>query len=136
MGRFLNRKKKKRFAFAREYETLQEIAMDEDLANLGDAYTNLVYSIYISQRENKPRGAKISSLILSKALRRVGLRKLMPSRMDRHKQGDAVEALLVYVWLLGLTTITEDVDMLAKHDDVVEAFSFLLNGVKRKLDSF
>ncbi len=109
--------------------------MDDDLANLGDAYTNLLYSIYISQKENRPRGAKISSFILSEALRRVGLRKLMPSRMDRHKQGDAVEALLVYVWLLGLTTITEDVNTLAKHDDVVEAFSLLLERAKRKLAS-
>ena len=131
-----NPKKKRRFAFAHEYKTLQEIAMDENLANLGDAYTNLLYSLYISQKKSMPRGAKASSLILSRALRRVGLRKFMPSRMDRHKQGDAVEALLVYVWLLGLTTITEDVRTLAKHDDVVEAFSFLLIGVKKKLDSF
>ncbi len=131
----LTPKKKWRFAFAREYKTLQEIAMDDDLASLGDAYTNLLYSIYISQKEIKPKGAKISSFILSKALNEVGLRKLMPTRMDRHKQGDAVEALLVYVWLLELTTITEDVGTLAKHDDVVEAFSLLLEGVKKKLAS-
>ena len=130
-----NLKKKKRFSFAPKYKSLKEIIVDDDLASFGDAYTNLLNSLYLSEKVNKPRGVKATSFSLSKALKKVGLKQLMPPRSDRHSQGDAVEALLAYAWLQGLTTIAEDVKILVRHDNIVDAFSALLLEVKKKLNS-
>jgi len=134
MSNMPNQRKNKRFPIATSYKTIQEILTDHNLATLGDAYTNLVYSIYLSIKTGKPTGAKANSHMLSKALKQAELRELMPSRVDRHKQADAAEALLVYVWLLGLTTITESVNTLTNYKDVAEAFGSLLSDAKKKLD--
>jgi hypothetical protein len=128
-----NPSKNKRFPFTPSHKTIQEILADHNLATLGDAYTNLIYSLYLSTKTGKPTGAKADSYMLSQAIKQAGLRDLLPSRIDRHKQADAAEALLVYVWLEGLTTITESVDTLVKYSDVAEAFAFLLSEAKRVL---
>ena len=127
-------RKNKRFFFTPTHKTMQKIFADHGLATLGDAYTNLIYSLYLSARNGKPTGAKANSHILSKALKQAGLRELMASRVDRHEQADAAEALLLYVWLQGLTTIQESVDALSKHRGAAEAFSSLLSDAKKKLD--
>jgi hypothetical protein len=123
----------KRFPFAPTHKALREVLVDHNLASLGDAYTNLIYSLYLSAKKGKPAGAKTGSLVLSKAVKHAELRKFLPSRLDRHKLADAAEALLVYVWLRGLTSITEIVEEMIKHEDIVEAFSFLLSDAAEKL---
>jgi len=130
----LNPKKNKRFSFIPTYKTVQEIITDQNLATLGDAYTNLIYSLYLSTKTREPTGAKANSHILSKALKQARLRRFLPSRTDRHKQADAAEALLVYAWLQGLTAIKENVNMMIKYKDATEAFSSLLSDAKKKLD--
>lgn len=130
----LHQRKNKQFPFAPTYKTTQEVLIDHNLAALGDAYTNLIYSLYLSIKTGKPVGAKANSRMLSKALKEAGLREFIPSRVDRHKQADAAEALLVYVWLQGLTSITESIDILIKHKNVDEAFSSLLSEAKKKLE--
>jgi hypothetical protein len=123
-----------RYAFAPSYDALQDILTDHKLASLGDAYTNFVYSLYLSVTTGKPVGAKADGRLLSKAFKQAGLRDLLSSRVDRHKQADAAEALLVYVWLQGLTTISETVGALAKYGDVEEAFGSLLSSARKKLN--
>jgi hypothetical protein len=125
--------REKRFSFAPTYKTLQEILDDGNLAALGDAYINLVYSLYLSMKTGTPTGTKTNNRILSNALRQAGLRNFMASRVDRHKQADAAEALLVYCWLQGLTTISRDVRTLVRCKSVDEGFSSLLSDAKRKL---
>lgn len=125
---------KKRFSFTPTHKTIQEILTDHKLAALGDAYTNLVYSLYISTKTGQPAGGKADGHMLSQALKQAGLRNLLGSRVDRHKQADAAEALLVYVWLQSLTTIRESVGILIEHEDVVEAFSFLLSKANKRLN--
>ncbi len=112
---------------------LRQVLVDHSLASLGDAYTNLVYSLYLSVRKGKPTGAKTGSLVLSKAVKHAEIRQLLPSRLDRHKLADSAEALLVYVWLRGLTSIAETVEEMTKHEDVVEAFSSILCDAAEKL---
>ena len=129
-----NTRKSKRFTFTPTYKTLEKILTDHNLATLGDAYTNLIYSLYLSIKTGKPTGAKASSRMLSKALKQAGLRDLMSSRLDRHSQADAAEALLVYAWLQGQATITESVNILSSHEKVADAFSSLLTDTKKKLD--
>ena len=123
-----------RYAFAPSHAALQDIRTDHKLASLGDAYTNLIYSLFLSVAAGKPVGAKADGRMLSKAFKQAGLRELLSSRVDRHEQADAAEALLVYVWLQGLTTISETVDALAKYGDAEEAFGSLLSSARKKLN--
>ncbi len=125
---------KKRFPFTPTYKNVQEILADHNLATLGDAYVNFVYSLHLSMKTGRPTGAKVDSRLLSKALNQAGLRILLPSRVDRHKQADAAEALLVYLWLQGLTTIRENVETLKAHEDIAEAFSLLVSRAVKTLN--
>jgi len=79
-------------------------------------------------------GAKVESRLLAEALRKAGLRTLLPSRTDRHKQADAAEALIVYAWIRNAMTIEEGVGILEQHKDMVEAFCSLLLTARRKLE--
>lgn len=123
-----------KFPFVSSYRGLREILMDHKLAALGDAYVNFVYSLAISKKMGEPTGIRVDSRILAGALRRAGLRSLLPPRTDRHKQADAAEALIVYVWIQGLMTIEEGVSVLEQHEDATEAFCFLLLTTKKKLN--
>jgi len=122
------------FAFTSQYSSLNEILKDHKLAALGDAYVNFIYSLALSKRRGEPTGAKVDSHVLAEALKRSGLRGFLPSRVDRHKQADAAEALIVYAWIQDLMSIEEGVNILEKHEDVVEAFCSLLLEVRRKLN--
>ena len=107
--------------------------MDQKLASLGDSFVNFVYSLALSKRKGEPIGAKVNSRVLSEALKKAGLRKLLPSRTDRHTQADAVESLIVYAWIKNLITMEEGVDVLERHEDPVEAFCTLLLRTTKKL---
>lgn len=117
------------------HKTVNAVLTDVDLAKLGDAYTNLVYSLYLSIRTGKPTGRKTEGNILSEALKQAGLKLFLPSRMDRHGLADAAESLLVYVWLTGLMTLGESVSLMAKHRDAVDAFDSLLSVALKRLES-
>jgi hypothetical protein len=122
------------FAFISQYRNLREVLMDQKLAALGDAYVNLVYSVALSKRKGEPTGAKVDNRLLAEALKKAGLRSLLPSRIDRHKQADAAEALIVYAWVRGSMTMEEGVSILEQGEDTVEAFCSFLLTAKKKLD--
>ena len=122
------------FAFISQYRSLREVLMDQKLAALGDAYVNFVYSVALSKRKGEPTGAKVDNRLLAEALKKAGLRSLLPSRIDRHKQADAAEALIVYAWVRGSMTIEEGVSILEQGEDTVEAFCSFLLTAKKKLD--
>ena len=122
------------FAFISQYRSLREVLMDQKLAALGDAYVNLVYSVALSKRKGEPTGAKVDNRLLAEALKKAELRSLLPSRIDRHKQADAAEALIVYAWVRGSMTMKEGVSILEQGEDAVEAFCSFLLTAKKKLD--
>ena len=122
------------FTFIPQYRNLREVLMDQKLAALGDAYVNFIYSVALSKRKGEPTGAKVDSRLLAEALKKAGLRRLLPSRIDRHKQADAAEALIVYALVRGSMTMEEGVSILEQGEDMVEAFCSLLLTAKRKLD--
>ena len=122
------------FAFVSEYKNLREVLADQKLAALGDAYVNFVYSLALSKRKGEPVGAKVDSRLLAEALRKAGLRNLLPSRIDRHKQADAAEALIVYAWVRDTMTIEEGVSILEQSEDMVEAFCSFLLTARRKIN--
>jgi len=123
-----------KFPFVPSYTGLREILTDHKLAALGDTYVNFVYSLALSKKMGEPTGVRVDSRILAEALRRAGLRDLLPPRTDRHKQADAVEALIVYAWIQGLMTIEEGVNVLEQHENATEAFCSLVLTARKRLN--
>jgi len=117
----------------KRYSSVEEVLLDEDLAGLGDAYVNFVYSLAVSQRSRRPTGAKVNNRILAEAVKKSGLRRLLPHRVDRQAQGNAAEALIVFAWLSDLASFEECVETLAKTKDATEGFAGLLHVVLERL---
>ena len=115
------------------YKNLEEVMLDKDLAGLGDAYVNLLYSLVVSQKSGHPTGAKVNNRILAEAVRKAGLRKLLPRRIDRHVLGNAAEALIAFAWLADTVTFEDSVKILSEKDDAVEAFTVLLREILERL---
>jgi len=121
--------------FIPQYESLSEILMDQKLAKLGDAYVNFLYSLALSKKNGEATGIKVKGRLLADAFKKAGLRKFLPSRIDRHKQADAAEALIVYAWIKGSMTMEEGLEILEQNEDSVDAFSVLLCTAKMKIET-
>jgi molybdopterin biosynthesis enzyme len=121
------------FAFRAKYKNLSEVLLDQKLASLGDAYVNFLYSLVLSKKKREPVGTKVKGRLLADAFKKAGLRKFLPSRITRHKQADAAEALIVYAWMQSSITMEEGLRILEQSEDEVEAFSFLLLTAKQNL---
>jgi hypothetical protein len=122
------------FDFTPQHKSLSQVLLDHKLASLGDAYVNFLYSLALSKKMGEPTGTKVKGRLLADAFKKAGLRKFLPSRINRHKQADAAEALIVYVWIRGLVTMEEGLQILDQSEDKIEAFSSLLLTAKRKLN--
>jgi hypothetical protein len=120
------------FTFIPQYESLSEVLMDQKLAKLGDAYVNFLYSLALSKKKREPDGTKVKGRLLADAFKKAGLRKFLPSRIDRHKQADAAEALIVYAWIQNSMTMEEALEILEQNEDATEAFSVLLLNAKNR----
>jgi hypothetical protein len=121
--------------FARKHVSVPEILVDKGLAKVGDVFVNFVFSLAVSNKRGIPTNIRVSSTILSQALKKTGHRKYLPSRMDRHEQGDAVEALIFYSWLEGNLSLEECVSILQREADMpVDAFATLITTVIERLD--
>ncbi len=118
----------------KEYKNLEEVLLDKDLAALGDAYVNLLYSLVVSQKSGHPTGAKVNNRILAEAIKKADLRKLLPRRIDRHVLGNAAEALIVFAWLADTVTFEDSLKILNEKNDAVEAFTVLLREILERLD--
>jgi hypothetical protein len=123
------------FAYIQQYESINEVLMDQKLAKLGDAYVNFLYSLALSKKKGEATGTKVKGKLLADAFKKAGLRKFLPSRIDRHKQADAAEALIVYAWIRGSMTMDEGLEILEQNEDSVEAFSVLLLTAKMKIET-
>jgi len=123
----------KLFSFVPDHKTLKAILTDHELASLGDAYVNLIYSIALSKKKNQPTGTKANSQTLSQALKKAKLREHMPKRIDRHALADAAEALIVYAWIKNAVSLEESIITLTVSQNTVEAFASLLLLAKERL---
>ena len=117
----------------KRYKSLHQVLLDKDLAGLGDMYVNFVHSLALSQKLQKPTGAKVNNRILSEAVKKSGLRKMLPRRMDRHAQGNAAEALIVYAWLQEVMSFEDCLKILGGSDDPTDAFTQLLQEIGKRL---
>lgn len=122
------------FKFIKEYQNLNEILMDQKLAKLGDAYVNFIYSLALSQKKGIPTGIKVKGRLLAEAFKKADLRKYLSTRIDRHKQADAAEALIVYTWIKGLISINESLEILKNNENDIEALTSLLTTAKLKIN--
>lgn len=122
-----------KFIFAKKHQTLAEVLMDHELASLGDAYVNFVYSMALSQKKGKPSGARVKGSVLAEAIKRTDLRQYMPTRVSRHVMADAAEALAVYAWLQNYITLEESVEILCRREENIEGFIELLQTIKKRI---
>ncbi|MEM2092601.1 MAG: ribonuclease III family protein [Candidatus Bathyarchaeia archaeon] len=109
-----------------KYSSIIEILNDRELASLGDAFINFIYSLALSKVAGRPIGRKLDSRLLSSALKKAGIRNLLPHRVDRHRQADAAEALIAYGWLSGAISIRETLDVLARNGETSDNICALL----------
>ncbi len=117
----------------KEYKTLQEVVLDKDLARLGDMYVNFVHSLALSQKLQSPTGAKVNNKTLAEAVKKSGMRKILPRRIDRHAQGNAAEGLIVYAWLRDAMSFEDCLKILKGGDNPTEAFTRLLQEIGKRL---
>jgi hypothetical protein len=102
-------------------ETRRKVMGDKQLASLGDAFVNFVYSLALTNNSGKPQGVKVSDRILAEAFRRSDLRKYLGTRVSRKDLANASESLLVEAYQRKLITIEESVKILSENPDGLEA---------------
>lgn len=115
------------------HKSLREVLLDKKFAGLGDAYVNFIYSLAYSVKFKELSGIKVRSETLTEALKRAGLRNLLPGRLNRHVLGNAAEALILHAWLNNLVSDEECVNILKDHlESPVEAFTSLLLEIRKR----
>jgi hypothetical protein len=102
-------------------ETLRQVMRNKQLASLGDAFVNFVYSLALTQANGKPQSVKVSDRILADAFKLSGLRKHLGTRISKKDLANASESLLVDAYQKKLITIEESVRILSEDPDGLQA---------------
>ena len=102
-------------------ETIRRVVRDKQLASLGDAFINFVYSLALTKISSHPQATKVSDRILSEAFRLAGLREYLGTRLSRKDLANAAESLLVEAYRKQLISIDESVLILSQNPDGPEA---------------
>jgi len=98
-------------------ETIQRVMRDKQLASLGDAFVNFIYSLALTKINGRPEGTKVSDRILSEAFRLADLREQLGSRLSRKDLANAAESLLVEAYRKNLISIDESVQILSNNPE-------------------
>ncbi len=125
--------KTKEWDFPTKHASMTQVLTDHDLASLGDAYVNFVYSLALSNKRKRPVGIKVRGTVLAAGLRKAGLRQYLPSRMARHELSNAAESLMVYAWLNNHVKLGQALTLLQSSDDPTENFARLLDRIRRTI---
>ena len=121
--------------FQKKYLSLTEVLLDKDLAKIGDTLVNFLFSLAVSNTMKEPRNVRVSSMTLSTALKKSGLRELLPHRTDRHAQANAVEALIMYAWITKMFSLTDLLQILeSESHNPIDAFSKVLHEIKQTIN--
>ncbi|HUX99613.1 MAG TPA: ribonuclease III family protein [Candidatus Deferrimicrobium sp.] len=91
----------------KNFSNLREIAINKDLAKLGDNFVNFIYSLAKSCVLGQFSGWKLPDKVLAQALRDADLRFLISTKSSAHDLGDAVESLIVYAWVFQKFSLEE-----------------------------
>ncbi|HXZ89721.1 MAG TPA: ribonuclease III family protein [Candidatus Dormibacteraeota bacterium] len=98
-------------------ETIHRVIRDKQLASLGDAFVNFVYSLALTEINGRPEGTKVSDRILSEAFRLADLRRHLGTRRARKDLANAAESLLAEAYRRHLISIDESVGTLTQNPD-------------------
>lgn len=98
-------------------DILRQILRNKQLASLGDAYVNFIYSLALTQTSGRPQATKVSDRILAEAFRLAGLREILGTRISRKDIANASESLLVEAYRRDLLKIEESVRILSQNPD-------------------
>jgi hypothetical protein len=60
----------------------------------------------------------------------------LPKRIDRHTQGNAAEALIVYAWLNEILSLEEGLKILIESETIDKAYTDLLLEINRRIKEF
>lgn len=125
------------------FKSLKEIGTYKGLAKIGDAITNLIYSIAKSKAIGHLDARSVSRTILSQALKNAGLRDYAKQRADSHDLADTAEAFIGYSFCAEICTLDQLVSWLGEKftynsfiDEkqeilsAIDAFSELLEKIK------
>ena len=102
-------------------ETIRRVVRDRQLASLGDAFVNFVYSLALTKINGNPQATKVSDRILAEAFRVAGLREYLGTRLSRKDLANAAESLLVEAYRRQLISIEESVSILSQNPDGLNA---------------
>jgi hypothetical protein len=94
---------------------------DKQLASLGDAFVNFVYSLALTKIRGSPQAVKVSDRALSEAFKLAGLRQYLGTRISKKELANASESLLIDAYRKRLITIEESVAILSQNPDGLEA---------------
>lgn len=133
MGDFDGLRRRDALNFVPKYASVKDILASHELAALGDALVNFIFSLAQSIRKGTSIGFKVKGIFLADALEKAGLRAYLPGRITRHQKADAAESLILYAWARGIITLEEAVEILCKEDDAAEAFKNLLKKILSRL---
>jgi hypothetical protein len=98
-------------------DALQSILRNKQLASLGDAFVNFIYSLALTKVRSHPEGTKVSDRILSEAFRLAGLREQLGSRLSRKDLANAAESLLAETYRRQLISIDESVEIITQNPE-------------------
>lgn len=108
-------------------DPLRQILRDRQLASLGDAYVNFVYSLALTKIKGCPQGTKVSDRALADAFKQAGLRDHLGTRVAKSDLANASESILVEAYRRKLLTIEESVQVISQHpEDLILGISELL----------
>jgi len=98
-------------------DTLRQIMRDTQLASLGDAYINFVYSVAMTKTKGSPQGIKVSDKILADAFKLAELRPYLGTRVAKKDLANASESLLAKAYLSELITIQESIATITRQSE-------------------
>jgi len=102
-------------------DPMRQIMRDKQLASLGDAFVNFVYSLALTRLKGYPQGTKVSDRILAQALRQSGLRDRLGTRVTKKDMANASEAVLAKAYLKDLLPIEESVQLICQYSENPDA---------------
>jgi len=115
-------------------DPIRQIMRDKQLASLGDAYVNFVYSLALTNLKGYPQGTKVSDKILAQAFKQSGLRDQLGSRVTKKDLANASESLLAEAYSKNCLTVEESVQVISHHpEDPTAGLSDLLRLVAVRL---
>lgn len=113
---------------------VREVLRNPQLARLGDAFVNFLFSLALTQSTGEPVGIKVSDKVLFEAAKKSGIRSLLPRRMKRGHIANIVEALIVHSWLKKSLSLEEMTQIVSSHpDNLPDATTELLKEIFERM---